>query len=76
MHVTLSSASLIAGPLCQSLRETDIDADNQAEFVRSINVAVDAELKSIKAERQAYGIDESNNEEPYEARLARQLADT
>jgi hypothetical protein len=65
----------IAGRLRQSLRETDIDADNQAEFARSLNVAVDAELKLIKAERQAYGIDESNHEEPYEDRLARLLAD-
>lgn len=65
----------IAGRLRQSLRETDIDADNQAEFARSLNVAVDAELKLIKAERQAYGIDESNSEESYEDRLARLFAD-
>lgn len=65
----------IAARLRQSLKETEIKADNQAEFARSLNVAVDAELKLIKAERQAYGIDESNGEEPYEDRLARLLAD-
>ncbi|RAU43695.1 MULTISPECIES: hypothetical protein [unclassified Pseudomonas] len=65
----------ISGKLRQSLRETDIDADNQAEFSRSLNAAVDAELKLIKAERQAYGIDESNSEESYEDRLARLLVD-
>jgi hypothetical protein len=65
----------IAGRLRQSLKETEIKADNQAEFARSLNVAVDAELKLIKAERQAYGIDDSNHEEPYEERLARLMAD-
>jgi hypothetical protein len=65
----------IAGRLRQSLVETEVTTDNQAEFSRSLNAGVDAELKLIKAERQAYGIDESNGEEPYEDRLARLLAD-
>lgn len=64
----------IAGKLRQSLSETVVTVDNQAEFARSLNAGVDAELKLIKAERQAYGIDESNGEEPYEDRLARLLA--
>lgn len=65
----------ITGRLRQSLVETEVTTDNQAEFSRSLNAGVDAELKLIKAERQAYGIDESNGEEPYEDRLARLLAD-
>lgn len=71
----LEELGVVAGRLRESLKDTLIDADNQAEFAKSLNVAVDAELKLIKAERQAYGIDESNNEEPYEDRLARLLAD-
>jgi hypothetical protein len=65
----------IAGRLRKSLKATQIVADNQAEIARTLNVAVDAEMKLIKAERQAYGIDDSNHEEPYEDRLARLLAD-
>ncbi|WP_282365645.1 hypothetical protein [Pseudomonas sp. PS02290] len=65
----------IAGRLRQSLVNTEVTTGNQAEFSRSLNAGVDAELKLIKAERQAYGIDESNGEEPYEDRLARLLAD-
>lgn len=64
----------VARKLAESLSNTVVTADNQAEFARALNAGVDAELKLIKAERQAYGIDESNGEEPYEDRLARLLA--
>jgi hypothetical protein len=73
--VRLEEWEQIAGRLRNSLSETEVTPDNQAEFARSLNVGVDAELKLIKAERQAYGIDDSNHEEPYEERLARLMAD-
>lgn len=63
----------IAQKLAKSLAGTEVTEDNQAEFARSLNAGVDAELKVIKAQRQAYGIDESSHEESYESRLARLL---
>jgi hypothetical protein len=65
----------ITKKLADSLSTTAVTEDNQAEFARSLNAGVDAELKLIKAQRQAYGIDESSHEEPYEDRLARLMAD-
>ena len=63
----------IAQKLAKSLAGTEVTEDNQAEFACSLNAGVDAELKVIKAQRQAYGIDESSHEESYESRLARLL---
>ncbi|MNR64809.1 hypothetical protein D3C85_1875820 [compost metagenome] len=35
----------------------DVDEDNLGDFSRALNAGVDAQLKVIKGERQAYGLD-------------------
>lgn len=50
--------------------------ENRGEFARRLSIGVEAELKLIKAERQAYGTDETPHEETYESRLARVKGDT
>ena len=35
----------------------DVTADNAGDFARSLNAGVDAQLKVIKGERQAYNLD-------------------
>jgi hypothetical protein len=65
----------IAQKLMKSLNDTEVTADNQAEFARALSAGVDVELKVIKAERQAYGIDDASHEESYESRLARLFED-
>lgn len=47
----------IAGKLCAALNGMDVTADNHNEFARSLNAGVDAQLKVIKGERQAYNLD-------------------
>lgn len=56
-RVYLSRWGSIAEKLATSMEETEINADNQAEFARALNAGVDAQLKVIKGQRQAYNLD-------------------
>lgn len=47
----------IADKLSDALVAMDVNADNAGEFARSLNAGVDAQLKVIKGERQAYNLD-------------------
>ncbi|MCF5059081.1 hypothetical protein GIW54_09815 [Pseudomonas proteolytica] len=47
----------IANKLCMALATIDVTADNAGDFARSLNAGVDAQLKVIKGERQAYNLD-------------------
>lgn len=47
----------IANKLCVALAEMDVTEDNHDKFARSLNAGVDAQLKVIKGERQAYNLD-------------------
>lgn len=47
----------IANKLCVALAEMDVTAENHDKFARSLNAGVDAQLKVIKGERQAYNLD-------------------
>ena len=47
----------IADKLSDALVAMDVNADNAADFARSLNAGVDAQLKVIKGERQAYNLD-------------------
>lgn len=47
----------IANKLCDALDGIEVNDDNHNEFARSLNAGVDAQLKVIKGERQAYNLD-------------------
>lgn len=47
----------IAGKLSDALSDMDVTANNASDFARSLNAGVDAQLKVIKGERQAYNLD-------------------
>ena len=47
----------IADKLSVALAEMDINEENLGDFSRALNAGVDAQLKVIKGERQAYGLD-------------------
>lgn len=47
----------LANKLSEALAATDVNADNVGDFARSLNAGVDAQLKVIKGERQAYNLD-------------------
>lgn len=47
----------IAQKLCGTLAEMEVTDDNHDKFARSLNAGVDAQLKVIKGERQAYNLD-------------------
>lgn len=48
---------VIADKLCDALNDLDVGADNLSDFSRALNSGVDAQLKVIKGERQAYSLD-------------------
>jgi transposase-like protein len=50
----------IAGRLSKSLSTMKITDENHDKFARSLNAGVDAQLKVIKGERQAYNLDDEN----------------
>lgn len=54
----LASWRALAGKLCFTLSEMDVTEDNHERFARSLNAGVDAQLKVIKGERQAFNLDE------------------
>ncbi len=47
----------IANKLSVTLAEMDVTEDNLGDFSRALNAGVDAQLKVIKGERQAYNLD-------------------
>ncbi|PAW51664.1 hypothetical protein CKQ80_23835 [Pseudomonas moraviensis] len=47
----------IADKLCDTLNDMDVVAENLGDFSRALNAGVDAQLKVIKGERQAYNLD-------------------
>ena len=47
----------IASKLCVALQGIEVTEENIGDFSRSLNAGVDAQLKVIKGERQAYNID-------------------
>jgi hypothetical protein len=47
----------IADKLCTALDDMDVVAANLGDFSRALNAGVDAQLKVIKGERQAYNLD-------------------
>lgn len=47
----------IADKLCDRLGEMEVAAENLGDFSRALNSGVDAQLKVIKGERQAYNLD-------------------
>ncbi|MBG8559153.1 MULTISPECIES: hypothetical protein [Pseudomonas] len=53
----LANWRAIADKLSVALAEIDVDEDNLGDFSRALNAGVDAQLKVIKGERQAYGLD-------------------
>lgn len=53
----LSRWRAIADKLCMALTNLDIVEDNLGDFSRALNSGVDAQLKVIKGERQAYNLD-------------------
>lgn len=52
----------IADKLSVVLAEMDVTADNAGDFARSLNAGVDAQLKVIKGQRQAYNLGDDNGE--------------
>ena len=57
----------IAGKLCDALNSMEVTADNHNEFARSLNAGVDAQLKVIKGERQAYNLDTEEGDSTVES---------
>ncbi|MGY2094310.1 hypothetical protein [Pseudomonas simiae] len=47
----------IADKLSTVLADMEVTSDNASDFARSLNAGVDAQLKVIKGERQAYNLD-------------------
>lgn len=48
----------ISTKLLNALSDMDVDESNHNDFARSLNAGVDAQLKVIKGERQAYSLDD------------------
>lgn len=48
---------VIADKLCTALTDLPVVAENLGDFSRALNSGVDAQLKVIKGERQAYNLD-------------------
>ncbi|WP_252108980.1 MULTISPECIES: hypothetical protein [unclassified Halomonas] len=49
----------ISAKLLRALGAMEVDESNHGDFARSLNAGVDAQLKVIKGERQAYSMDEA-----------------
>lgn len=61
----------ISQKLCVALAEMDVTEDNHDKFARSLNAGVDAQLKVIKGERQAYNLDADDAGKDDEERVER-----
>ena len=67
-RVYLSRWASIAEKLAASMESTEVNEANQADFARALNAGVDAQLKVIKGQRQAYNMDAeggSNDEDEF-----------
>lgn len=56
-RVGLAQWRNIANKLSAALQQIEVTEDNIGDFSRSLNAGVDAQLKVIKGERQAYNLD-------------------
>ena len=56
-RVGLAQWRSIADKLSDALADMNVTPDNAGDFARSLNAGVDAQLKVIKGERQAYNLD-------------------
>ena len=61
----------ISQKLCAALSIMEVDESNHDKFARSLNAGVDAQLKVIKGERQAYSLDDPDAPEGDEERVNR-----
>jgi transposase-like protein len=57
--------------LAEGLVGMKVNEETHADYARSLNTGLDAQLKIIRAQRQAFNIDEDSHQESYEDRLAR-----
>jgi hypothetical protein len=57
----------IANKLCVALQGIQVTEENIGDFSRSLNAGVDAQLKVIKGERQAYNIDTEEGDKTVDA---------
>lgn len=57
-RVGLSRWRAIADKLCDALTDLPVVEGNIGDFSRALNAGVDAQLKVIKGERQAYNLDD------------------
>lgn len=57
----------IANKLCVALHGIEVTEENIGDFSRSLNAGVDAQLKVIKGERQAYNIDTDEGDKTVDA---------
>lgn len=65
----------IAQKLCGTLATMDVTEDNHEKFARSLNSGVDAQLKVIKGERQAYSLDDDEGGADDMASMLAELAE-
>ena len=56
-RIYLSRWSEIADKLAASMKDMDVTPETQGDFARALNAGVDAQLKVIKGQRQAYNLD-------------------
>ena len=61
----------ISQKLCVALAEMDVDESNHDKFARSLNAGVDAQLKVIKGERQAYSLDDPDSDDDEAERISK-----
>ena len=67
----LSRWQTLVDKLESGLTALEVTEDTHGEYARSVNTGLDAQLKIIKAQRQAFNIGDDSGEESYEDRLAR-----
>ncbi|WP_048306466.1 helix-turn-helix domain-containing protein [Halomonas sp. PR-M31] len=57
----------LAVRLADHLRTLDISNEEHDRFARSLNTGIDALMKAVKGERQAYSLDDDRGESPKDA---------
>ncbi|MCQ9618384.1 hypothetical protein L1889_18260 [Paenalcaligenes niemegkensis] len=65
-RIVLAQWRGLANKLCHALDVMEVHEDNHNEFARSLNAGVDAQLKVIKGERQAYNLDTEEGDKTVE----------
>jgi hypothetical protein len=66
-RVDLAQWRSISNKLCHALQDIEVTEDNIGDFSRSLNAGVDAQLKVIKGERQAYNLDTDDGDKTVDA---------